>query len=171
MRCSLVLKSLGLPPQRVVLEVPEQAGGETTRFAEIVDSLRKSGFLIALDGFGVKHSNIDRVWHLRPDIVTLDRCILAAGERALAFRARAAGTRVAAARIGTTRADGRARDRARRADCARMQRRFRAGRVFRRSERRGRKRQAAAGLMDALRRRARARSGTRAGQARASRRM
>jgi EAL domain-containing protein (putative c-di-GMP-specific phosphodiesterase class I) len=70
------LKEIGLPPQRVVLEVPEQAGGETTRFAEIVDSLRKSGFLIALDGFGVKHSNIDRVWHLRPDIVTLDRCIL-----------------------------------------------------------------------------------------------
>lgn len=71
------LKALGLPPQRVVLEVPEQAGGETSRFAEIVDSLRKSGFLIALGGFGAKHSNIDRVWHLRPDIVTLDRVILA----------------------------------------------------------------------------------------------
>src|ERR1700761_2253068 len=70
------LKEIGLPPQRVVLEVPEQAGGETTRFTEIVDTLRKSGFLIALDGFGVKHSNIDRVWQLRPDIVTLDRCIL-----------------------------------------------------------------------------------------------
>ena len=71
------LKALGLPPQRVVLEVPEQAGGETTRFAEIVDGLRKSGFLIALGGFGAKHSNIDRVWHLRPDIVSLDRVILA----------------------------------------------------------------------------------------------
>jgi EAL domain-containing protein (putative c-di-GMP-specific phosphodiesterase class I) len=71
------LKALGLSPQRVVLEVPEQAGGETTRFAEIIDSLRKSGFLIALGGFGAKHSNIDRVWHLHPDIVTLDRCILA----------------------------------------------------------------------------------------------
>ncbi|WJF89649.1 EAL domain-containing protein [Paraburkholderia bonniea] len=71
------LKALGLMPQRVVLEVPEQAGGETTRFAEIIDALRKSGFLISLDGFGAKHSNIDRVWNLRPDIVTLDRCILA----------------------------------------------------------------------------------------------
>ncbi|HEV3106330.1 MAG TPA: EAL domain-containing protein [Trinickia sp.] len=71
------LKALGLPPQRVVLEVPEQAGGETTRFAAIVDGLRKSGFLIALGGFGVKHSNIDRVWHLHPDIVSLDRSILA----------------------------------------------------------------------------------------------
>jgi EAL domain-containing protein (putative c-di-GMP-specific phosphodiesterase class I) len=71
------LKTLGLPPQRVVLEVPEQAGGETGRFAEIVDGLRKSGFLIALGGFGAKHSNIDRVWHLHPDIVSLDRGILA----------------------------------------------------------------------------------------------
>jgi EAL domain-containing protein (putative c-di-GMP-specific phosphodiesterase class I) len=70
------LKALALAPQRVVLEVPEQAGGETSRFAEIVDTLRKSGFLIALGGFGAKHSNIDRVWHLRPDIVTLDRVIL-----------------------------------------------------------------------------------------------
>ncbi|WP_323121049.1 EAL domain-containing protein [Burkholderia alba] len=71
------LKALGLSPQRVVLEVPEQAGGETPRFAAIVDGLRKAGFLIALGGFGAKHSNIDRVWHLHPDIVTLDRGILA----------------------------------------------------------------------------------------------
>ncbi|GAB3627035.1 diguanylate phosphodiesterase [Pandoraea terrae] len=71
------LKALGLPPHRVVLEVPEQAGGETPRFAMIVDSLRRAGFLIALGGFGAKHSNIDRVWHLHPDIVTLDRGILA----------------------------------------------------------------------------------------------
>lgn len=71
------LKALGLPPQRVVLEVPEQAGGDTPRFGAIVDGLRKAGFLIALGGFGAKHSNIDRVWHLHPDIVTLDRGILA----------------------------------------------------------------------------------------------
>ncbi|PLZ01188.1 diguanylate phosphodiesterase [Burkholderia sp. WAC0059] len=77
------LKALGLPPQRVVLEVSEQAGGETTRFAEIIDMLRKSGFLIALDGFGAKHSNIDRVWHLRPDIVTLDRGLLTQASRHL----------------------------------------------------------------------------------------
>ncbi|MDE2611330.1 MAG: EAL domain-containing protein [Burkholderiales bacterium] len=71
------LKTLGLSPQRVVLEVPEQAGGDTPRFGAIVESLRKAGFLIALGGFGAKHSNIDRVWHLHPDIVTLDRGILA----------------------------------------------------------------------------------------------
>lgn len=71
------LKALSLPPQRVVLEVPEQAGGETSRFGGVIDGLRKAGFLIALGGFGAKHSNIDRVWHLHPDIVALDRGILA----------------------------------------------------------------------------------------------
>ncbi|VVE01333.1 diguanylate phosphodiesterase [Pandoraea horticolens] len=71
------LKATGLSPQRVVLEVPEQAGGDTPRFGAIVGSLRKAGFLIALGGFGAKHSNIDRVWDLRPDIVALDRGILA----------------------------------------------------------------------------------------------
>ncbi len=71
------LKTLGLPAQRVVLEVPEQAGGDTARFADIIDGLRKSGFLIALGGFGAKNSNIDRVWHLQPEIISLDRCILA----------------------------------------------------------------------------------------------
>jgi EAL domain-containing protein (putative c-di-GMP-specific phosphodiesterase class I) len=75
------LKTLGLQPQRVVLEVSEQAGGENSRFAEIIDGLRKSGFVIALDGFGAKHSNIDRVWQLRPDIVTLDRSLLAQASR------------------------------------------------------------------------------------------
>ena len=75
------LKTLGLPPQRVVLEVSEQAGGENTRFAAIIDGLRKAGFLIALDGFGAKHSNIDRVWHLRPDIVSIDRSLLAQASR------------------------------------------------------------------------------------------
>ena len=75
------LKALGLPPQRVVLEVSEQAGGENSRFAAIIDGLRKSGFLIALDGFGAKHSNIDRVWHLRPDIVSIDRSLLAQANR------------------------------------------------------------------------------------------
>jgi EAL domain-containing protein (putative c-di-GMP-specific phosphodiesterase class I) len=75
------IKALGLQPQRVVLEVSEQAGGENLRFAEIIDGLRKSGFVIALDGFGAKHSNIDRVWQLRPDIVTLDRSLLAQASR------------------------------------------------------------------------------------------
>ncbi|WP_233864204.1 EAL domain-containing protein [Paraburkholderia adhaesiva] len=75
------IKALGLQPQRVVLEVSEQAGGENLRFAEIIDGLRKSGFVIALDGFGAKHSNIDRVWQVRPDIVTLDRSLLAQASR------------------------------------------------------------------------------------------
>ena len=60
----------------MVLEVPAQAGGDVKRFAEIIEALRRRGFLIALDGFGAKQSNVDRVWQLRPDIVTLERGIV-----------------------------------------------------------------------------------------------
>lgn len=77
MRCSRVSRRLACRRSASCSKCPSRAGGETSRFAEIVESLRKSGFLIALGGFGAKHSNIDRVWDLRPDIVSLDRVILA----------------------------------------------------------------------------------------------
>ena len=37
------------------------------------------GFLIALDDFGAGHSNVERIWQLNPDIVKLDRSLLAPG--------------------------------------------------------------------------------------------
>jgi EAL domain-containing protein (putative c-di-GMP-specific phosphodiesterase class I) len=71
------LKKLGLRAQRVVLEVPEQPPGEPKRFLEAIEFFRRHGFLIALDHFGAKHSNIDRVWQLQPDIVKIDQRIMA----------------------------------------------------------------------------------------------
>ena len=67
------LKMLGLRPQRVVIEVPEQFHGDAKPFFEAVDFFRRQGFLIALDDFGARHSNIDRIWQLQPDIVKLDQ--------------------------------------------------------------------------------------------------
>lgn len=128
------LKDIGLPPQRVVLEVPEQAGSETTRFSEIIDSMRKSGFLIALDGFGVKHSNIDRVWQLRPDIVTLDRCLLQQATEHSHIECVLPRLVSLLHKSGQLVLMGGLSDRARGADRARMQRRFRARRVFRAAE-------------------------------------
>jgi EAL domain-containing protein (putative c-di-GMP-specific phosphodiesterase class I) len=57
----------------VVIEVLEDAIRDETHFAETVDRLREEGFLIALDDFGAGHSNFDRVWTVRPEIVKLDR--------------------------------------------------------------------------------------------------
>ncbi len=39
--------------------------------------VRQMGFLIALDDFGAGHSNFDRVWSIKPDIVKLDRSLVA----------------------------------------------------------------------------------------------
>jgi len=67
----------GMPPSRVVLEVLEQNVTDEERLREAVSFYRALGCLIAIDDFGAGHSNFNRVWSLRPDIVKLDRSIVA----------------------------------------------------------------------------------------------
>ena len=65
----------GMPTHRVVIEVLEQWISNTAEgFSQAVARFRERGFLIALDDFGAGHSNFDRVWQLKPEIVKLDRC-------------------------------------------------------------------------------------------------
>ncbi|BAK78550.1 diguanylate phosphodiesterase [Pseudogulbenkiania sp. NH8B] len=66
----------GLPPSSVVLEVPEHALESQERLIDCVKLLRQAGFLIAIDDFGVNHSNLDRVCMLEPDLVKFDRNLL-----------------------------------------------------------------------------------------------
>ena len=66
----------GLQGHQVVLEVLEDAVPEGADFEAAVGAARESGCLIALDDFGAGHSNFDRVWRLRPDIVKLDRSLV-----------------------------------------------------------------------------------------------
>jgi EAL domain-containing protein (putative c-di-GMP-specific phosphodiesterase class I) len=75
------LAHLQLTPQRIVLEVLETPNGNIERLVEGITSFRQQGFLIALDDFGAGHSNIDRVWQLQPDIVKLDRSVIAQAAR------------------------------------------------------------------------------------------
>ncbi|MFM0210016.1 EAL domain-containing protein [Paraburkholderia sediminicola] len=70
------LKRLELTPHRIVLEVLESPNGKLKQLVEGIAGFRQQGFLIALDDFGVGHSNIDRVWQLQPDIVKLDRSVV-----------------------------------------------------------------------------------------------
>lgn len=67
----------GLQPSRVVLEVLEQNVTDETRLREAVSFYRELGCLIAIDDFGAGHSNFNRVWSLRPEIVKLDRSLVA----------------------------------------------------------------------------------------------
>lgn len=70
-----LLASRGLSRRRVVLEVLEQPLAVRAEVEAAIAHFRALGCLIALDDFGAGHSNFDRVWNLRPDLVKLDRSL------------------------------------------------------------------------------------------------
>lgn len=67
----------GIAHHRVVFEVIEQQSKDEPQFERIVESLRERDALIAIDDFGTGFSNFDRIWRMRPDIVKLDRSLVA----------------------------------------------------------------------------------------------
>lgn len=72
----------GLPHERIVIELLEQPAGDEAVVARTLAAIRPRDFLIAIDDFGTGFSNFDRVWRFRPDIVKLDRSLIArAGKR------------------------------------------------------------------------------------------
>ncbi|WP_174872887.1 sensor domain-containing phosphodiesterase [Vogesella oryzae] len=71
-----IIREAGIAPQSVVLEVLEQAIELDARLLEGVAMLREQGCLLAIDDFGVGHSNLDRVCSLEPDFVKFDRNLL-----------------------------------------------------------------------------------------------
>lgn len=66
----------GLSPHSVVLEVLEHELGIDDVLYRSIKQLRKRGFLIAIDSFGVGHSHLDRICELEPDMVKFDRYLL-----------------------------------------------------------------------------------------------
>ncbi len=74
-----VLHTVNWQPQRIVLEIVEDeiAQGEVNRVRDAVDNYRRVGYRIAIDDFGSRHANLDRLWQLEPDIVKLDRVLIA----------------------------------------------------------------------------------------------
>jgi EAL domain-containing protein (putative c-di-GMP-specific phosphodiesterase class I) len=69
-------KHLGLEPERLVLEVLEQASASEKNLARAVQTFHGQNFLIAIDDFGTGFSNFDRIWQTRPEIVKLDRSLI-----------------------------------------------------------------------------------------------
>ena len=68
-----MLDSLGLPANRVAVELTELPLKSEDCLASAVDYYRELGCRIVIDDFGAGHSNFDRVWRLRPHIVKIDR--------------------------------------------------------------------------------------------------
>lgn len=71
-----LLAQCGLTPDRVVLEILESGIDDLDHLAVAVEAYQRRGYRIALDDFGCRHSNFDRLWHLTPDIVKLDRSLI-----------------------------------------------------------------------------------------------
>ena len=69
-----------LQPGQVVIEVLESSLPDDTDFDHRIAALRELGCLVSLDDFGAGHSNFDRVFRLRPEIVKLDRSVVARAE-------------------------------------------------------------------------------------------
>lgn len=72
-----LLNHLGVRPQQVVLEIVESLVADSSYLIEALASYQKLGYRIAVDDFGSRESNFDRLWNLSPDIVKLDRELVA----------------------------------------------------------------------------------------------
>lgn len=70
-----------LPAEQVVLEILESQLADEALLEAAVTQFRSYGCLIAIDDFGAGHSNFDRIWRLQPDIVKLDRTMIAQAGR------------------------------------------------------------------------------------------
>ena len=71
-----VLTHFNVPGEKIVLELLESSVDGQDDLEACVATVRAHGCLIAIDDFGAGHSNFDRVWRLKPDIVKLDRSLV-----------------------------------------------------------------------------------------------
>ncbi len=72
-----LVRYYGLSPKRVCVEILEAPCSSEKLLREAVEGYRDLGASIAMDDFGVGCSNFDRLVSLRPDIVKIDRSVLA----------------------------------------------------------------------------------------------
>lgn len=67
-------------PTRIILEVTEAQFDDRDQLSAIVAAFKARGYRVAIDDFGARHSNFDRLWALAPDIVKIDRELLLQAE-------------------------------------------------------------------------------------------
>jgi EAL domain-containing protein (putative c-di-GMP-specific phosphodiesterase class I) len=71
------VRAAGLQPGSVAIEILEAEVADKAMLGALIGILRGHGFLIVLDDVGVGHSNLDRVSFIRPDILKIDRSLIA----------------------------------------------------------------------------------------------
>ena len=73
-------------PERIVVEIVENAISDEGRLAETVYFYKELGCLVAVDDFGAGHSNFNRLWRIAPHIVKFDRSLLVQARNKPAIR-------------------------------------------------------------------------------------
>lgn len=73
---SELLQRYQIPAHRIVVEILEGQINDESQLAESINYYRDMGCLIAIDDFGVGHSNFNRLWRLTPHIVKLDKTLI-----------------------------------------------------------------------------------------------
>lgn len=71
-----ILHRHSVPTRQVVIEIIENGVETDATLKEAVENYRDRGYQISIDGFGNKHSNLDRLWQLSPHFVKLDLSII-----------------------------------------------------------------------------------------------
>jgi EAL domain-containing protein (putative c-di-GMP-specific phosphodiesterase class I) len=76
-----VVHASGVSSRQVALEILEGEIDDMAQLSELVASFREAGFLLVLDDVGAGHSNLDRIPLIKPDILKIDRSLIAGVER------------------------------------------------------------------------------------------
>ena len=67
----------GLSPRSLAIEILEAEIQDMGQVRSLVNLLRSRGFLIVLDDVGSGHSNLDRIPFIKPDLLKVDRTLIA----------------------------------------------------------------------------------------------
>lgn len=70
------VETLGLNPQNIVIEINESKVSQSDGLQRFIDLYKGYGFLMALDDLGLGYSNLDRILHVKPNIIKLDRGLI-----------------------------------------------------------------------------------------------
>jgi EAL domain-containing protein (putative c-di-GMP-specific phosphodiesterase class I) len=75
-----ILHANSVPTDRVVIEIPENLVEQDKQLSEAIDNYRDRGYHIAIDDFGKKKTNLDRLWKIAPEYVKLDVSLIQEAE-------------------------------------------------------------------------------------------
>ena len=72
-----LVAAYNIRPQQVAIEILESKIDDTKKLQSILAHFREYGFLLVLDDVGTGHSNLDRIPLIKPDVLKVDRSLIA----------------------------------------------------------------------------------------------